>query len=100
MTDDILLDNNCFENLSLLELEHKSKPLKMTTQNTPVYISLIKTTHICCVNQNVQKIRAGLCTAILGRPFDDGSGLSSKQRHIVPLWWVLLDSGSNGDLLF
>ena len=41
-----------------------------------------------------------VCTAVLGRPFYDGSGLSSIRHHIVPLWWVLLDSGSDGDLLF
>ena len=46
-------------------------------------------------------MKPGRSAAILAQPYFQGQkSLSSSRRHKVPLWWVLLDSGSDGDLLF
>jgi len=40
-------------------------------------------------------------TAVLGRPKWDGQGgHSNSRKHVKTLWRVLLDSGSDGDILF
>ena len=86
--------------MSFLELiEPKSKRLRLDPYS-PVYMSPIQATHKLSVNAQVHKLsRKGKSTAVLGRPYFNGQ-FSSSRRHIVPLWRVLLDSGSNGDLLF
>ena len=46
-------------------------------------------------------MKPGRSTAVLAQPYFEGQkSLSSSRRHEVPLWRVLLDSGSDGDLLF
>ena len=81
-------------------LAPKTKILKLDPQQI-VYISPIKATHVCFINEQIQKQKKGLVTAVLARPFYEGRyGLSSRRRHIVQLWRVLFDSGSDADLLF
>ena len=67
---------------------HKNKRQRLDTY-APLYISPINATNIS--------------TAVLGRPFYLGQkGLSSSVRRssTIETWRVLLDSGSDGDILF
>lgn len=69
--------------------------------DAPVYVSPINAAHVCCLNEELHKYRPGLSTAVLGQPFYDGqNGLHNSRMHTQPLWRVLLNSGSDGDIVF
>lgn len=86
----------------------KSKSRKLNEDAYDVYNTVetfilpIKATQINTINEHVHKMHKGRSTAILGRPFYEGlphlSG--SVHKNNVVLWQILLDSGSDGDLLF
>jgi len=82
------------------DLEPNSKRLRLS-HDAPIYVSPIKGTHTCNLNEQVHAMKPGRLTAVLAQPYFEGQkSLSSSCRHKVPLWPVLLDSGSDGDLLF
>ena len=66
------------------------------------FISPIKATQTNTINEHVQIMHKGRSTAILGRPYYEGLPhlLGSVHENNVVLWRILLDSGSDGDLLF
>jgi len=45
-------------------------------------------------------MKPGFASAAIARSYFDGQKQASKNKPAVPLWRVLLDSGSDGDLLF
>ena len=45
-------------------------------------------------------MKPGIASAAVARPYFEGQKQASKNKLAVPFWWILLDSGSNGDLLF
>ena len=84
----------------MFEVENKLKRLPLC-RDAPVYILPIKATHMCCLNEQVHYMKHGKTAAVVGRPyFQVLKGPFSSGRHNLPLWRVLLDSGSNGDILF
>ena len=92
------LSDNLSDNLS--ELEPKIKKTQLDI-NAPIYVSLIKATHTCCINEQVHKLKPVRSTAVVAVPYYEGQfGLSSSRHHIVPMRRVLLESGSSDDLLF
>ena len=66
------------------------------------FISPIKATQTNTINEHVHIMHKGRSTAILGRPYYEGLPHLSGSVHEnnVVLWRILLDSGSDGDLLF
>jgi len=44
-------------------------------------------------------MKPDIASAAIARPYFEGQKQASKNKPAVPLWWVLLDSGSDGDLL-
>ena len=85
---------------SLDGLGPKTKHVRLN-YDVPSFISLIKSTHLqYFFNEEVHTMKPGRMTAAVARTYFSGQhGLNSSQCHEVPTWRVLLDSGSNGDLL-
>ena len=81
--------------------EPKSKRFRLDTFSG-IKTSPIKATYEFRCNEQVHKYRYRPKTSILVRPYWDTQfvGRNSKQIHEIPLWRGLLDSGSDGDLLF
>ena len=52
------------------------------------------------LNVNTHYMKAGIVSAAVARPYFEGKKQASKNKPTVPLWRVLLDSGSDVDLLF
>ena len=69
--------------------------------DAPIITSPIKgtqTKYLC--NEEVHKCKPGRTTAVVARPYIRGLNGLSNRRHVVSTWRVLLDSGTDGDLLF
>ena len=81
--------------------EPKSKRFRLDTFSG-IKTSPIKATYEFRCNEQVHKFRNRPKTSILVRPYWDTQivGRNSIQIHEIPLWRGLLDSGSDGDLLF
>jgi len=45
-------------------------------------------------------MKLGIVSAAVATPYFEGKNQASKNKPAVPLWRVLMDSGSDGDLLF
>ena len=92
--------SSCIANLGD-SLDDKIKRIRLDI-NSPTYNFLMKATYICRINEQVHKMKYGKTTAIFSFPFYKGVVAHSraKGRHNRQLWQVLLDSGSDGDLLF
>ena len=52
------------------------------------------------LNVNTHYMKSGIASAAIARPYFDGQKQASKNKPAVSLWWVPLDSGSDGDILF
>ena len=102
-TNECLLANRDNPNLDrfLDDLEPKTKCLQLDYY-APIFTSPIKSTrtqYLC--NEEVHKSKPGRTAAVVARPYFRGqNGLSSNRRHVVSTCRVLLDSGTDGDLLF
>ena len=82
------------------ELKPKTKRLRLD-YDAHIITSPIKgtqTKYLC--NEEVHTCKPGRTTAVVARPYIMGLNGLSKRRHEVSTWRVLLDSGTDGDLLF
>ena len=71
----------------------------------PVFVSPIKAVQTNSINKKVYKLHSKkIYCAVIAQPFYDAQhtkcGHRSNSSHKVTLWRVLLDIGSDGDLLF
>ena len=84
-------------------LVNKTKRLRLDTYSS-IFNSPIKASYTCRINEQVHKRKKnGKTTAVLGFPYHKGLKIKGSGTHNSnnrPLWRVLLDSGSDGDLLF
>ena len=77
----------------------KNKRPRLLFNNSPYCLPLNAATTYW-MNVNTHYIKPGITSAAVARPYFKGHKQASKNKPAVPLWWVLLDSGSNGDFLF
>ena len=70
--------------------------------NNSIHTLPIKASQMNFLNENTHKLKHGLVTATVAAPYFDGqNGLhNSRNKRTPSLWRILLDSGSDGDLLF
>ena len=82
------------------DLEPKTKCLRLDydAPNITLPIKGTQTKYLC--NTEIHKCKPGRTTAVVARPYFRGQNGLSNQRHVVSTWRVLLDSGTDGDLLF
>ena len=78
---------------------------KLSNYQSKIYAAPIKASHAQTINKNVHKMKHGQVTAVLAIPhFETKRGFTSSSNSQKPaaqkFWRVLLDSGSDGDLLF
>ena len=91
---------NVYEAVLKIKCKDKSKGPKLLF-NTSIHslpIKIVQTKKDTYLSFLQVKNRV---TAVLGRPhFEGQNGLCNSSRHIKTIWRVLLDSGSDGDILF
>ena len=91
------LDLTLFEHKN----NHKSKKFKLDLDSS-VNISPIKATQISFLNHEISNKKHSKLTAIIAMPYYENffKGQSNSSMNPVHSWRVLLDSGSDGDLIF
>ena len=77
----------------------KNKCPRILFSKSPHYLPLNATTTYR-MNADTHYMKPSIASAAATIPYSKGQKQASRNKPAVPLWWVLLDSGSDGDLLF
>ena len=92
--------DSAYEPVLLIKTKQKSKGPKLLF-NTSIHTQPIKIVQADEETRIAHLAVKNTVTAVLGRPKWDGQGgHSNSRKHVKTLWRVLLDSGSDGDILF